>query len=287
MPTNPSPRNPYQPTPMRVLRAYYESTDRSLKTLELSFENQADRVAFFQKFNPGQFCQLSVFGKGESPLGVASAAWEGDFVRFTIQRMGSVTKALHNLKPGDTLGMRGPLGNGFPLADWKGKNLVIIGGGCAFSTLYALTKHVQHPKNRPDFAQLVVIYGARSSGLCMYKHDIQSWYQRDDMEVHQAIDVPEETWDHHVGYVPDVVKQIAPSPVNAVAIVCGPPIMTKFTLPALVSLGFPPEAIYTSLEKRMKCGIGKCGRCNIGSKFICKDGPVFSLAELNALPADI
>ena len=243
MPTNPSPRNPYQPTPMRVLRAYYESTDRSLKTLELSFENQADRVAFFQKFNPGQFCQLSVFGKGESPLGVASAAWEGDFVRFTIQRMGSVTKALHNLKPGDTLGMRGPLGNGFPLADWKGKNLVIIGGGCAFSTLYALTKHVQHPKNRPDFAQLVVIYGARSSGLCMYKHDIQSWYQRDDMEVHQAIDVPEETWDHHVGYVPDVVKQIAPSPVNAVAIVCGPPIMTKFTLPALVSLGFPPVVI--------------------------------------------
>jgi len=132
-----------------------------------------------------------------------------------------------------------------------------------------------------------VIYGARSSGLCMYKHDIQSWYQRDDMEVHQAIDVPEETWDHHVGYVPDVVKQIAPSPANTVAIVCGPPIMTKFTLPALVSLGFPPETIFTSLEKRMKCGIGKCGRCNIGSKYICKDGPVFSLAELNALPADI
>lgn len=272
---------------MRVLRAYFESTDRSLKTLELSFENHADSQAFFKKFNPGQFCQLSVFGKGESPLGVASAAWEGDFVRFTIQRMGSVTKALHDLKPGDPLGMRGPLGNGFPLADWKGKNLVIIGGGCAFSTLYALTKHVQHPQNRPDFGQLVVIYGARSSGLCMYKHDIQSWYQRDDMEVHQAIDVPEETWDHHVGYVPDVVKQIAPSPANAVAIVCGPPIMTKFTLPALVSLGFPPDTIFTSLEKRMKCGIGKCGRCNIGSKYICKDGPVFSLAELNALPADI
>jgi NAD(P)H-flavin reductase len=272
---------------MRVLRAYYESTDRSLKTLELSFENHADRQAFFRKFNPGQFCQLSVFGKGESPLGVASAAWEGDFVRFTIQRMGSVTKALHELKPGDTLGMRGPLGNGFPLSEWKGKNLVIIGGGCAFSTLYALTKHLQHPQNRPDYAQLVVIYGARSSGLCMYKQDIQSWYQREDMEVHQAIDVPEESWDHHVGYVPDVVRQIAPSPDNAVAIVCGPPIMTKFTLPALVSLGFPAEAIFTSLEKRMKCGLGKCGRCNIGSKYICKDGPVFSLAELNALPADI
>jgi len=280
-------RNPYLPTPMHVLHAYYESNDRSLKTLELSFDDPQDSAKFFRKFNPGQFCQLSIFGKGESPIGVASAAWEGDFVRFTVQKMGAVTKALHKLQPGDPLGMRGPLGNGFPLEAWKGKNLVIIGGGCAFSTLYALTKHVQHPQNRLDFGQIVVIYGARSSGLCMYKHDIQSWYKREDMEVHQAIDIPEEDWTHHVGYVPDVVKQVAPSPVNAVAIVCGPPIMTKFTLPALVQLGFPPEAIFTSLEKRMKCGIGKCGRCNIGSKYICKDGPVFSLAELNTLPADI
>jgi len=272
---------------MHVLHAYYESTDRTLKTLELSFDNSQDSTAFFRKFNPGQFCQLSVFGKGESPIGVASAAWEGDFLRFTVQKMGAVTKALHKLQPGDPLGMRGPLGNGFPLEAWKGKNLVIIGGGCAFSTLYALTKHVQHPQNRSDFGQIIVIYGARSSGLCMYKHDIQSWYKREDMEVHQAIDIPEEDWTHHVGYVPDVVKQVAPSPVNAVAVVCGPPIMTKFTLPALVQLGFPPEAIFTSLEKRMKCGIGKCGRCNIGSKYICKDGPVFSLSELNALPADI
>jgi NAD(P)H-flavin reductase len=201
--------------------------------------------------------------------------------------MGAVTKALHQLQPGDPIGMRGPLGNGFPLPEWQSKNLVIIGGGCAFSTLYALTKHVQHPEIRSNYGQIIVIYGARSSGLCMYKHDIQSWYQRDDMEVHQAIDVPEENWTHHIGYVPDVVKQVAPSPVNAVAIVCGPPVMTKFTLPALVQLGFPPEAIFTSLEKRMKCGLGKCGRCNLGSKYICKDGPVFSLAELNALPADI
>jgi len=147
---------------MHVLHAYYESTDRTLKTLELSFDNPQDSAAFFRKFNPGQFCQLSVFGKGESPIGVASAAWEGDFVRFTVQKMGAVTKALHKLQPGDTLGMRGPLGNGFPLEAWKGKNLVIIGGGCAFSTLYALTKHVQHPQNRPDFGQIIVIYGARS-----------------------------------------------------------------------------------------------------------------------------
>ena len=279
--------SPYLPIPMHVLHAYYESTDRSLKTLELSFDNPQDARDFFAAFNPGQFCLLSVFGKGESALGVASAAWEGDFVRFTAQKMGSVTTALHELKPGDSLGMRGPLGNGFPLEDWKGKDLVIIGGGCAFSTLYALTKHLHHPSNRGDYGKMTVIYGTRTSGLCMYKQDIAAWHQRDDMEVHQAIDVPENDWLHHVGYVPDVVKEVRPSPVNSVAVVCGPPIMTKFTLPALVELGFSPEAIFTSLEKRMKCGVGKCGRCNLGPNYICKDGPVFSLAELNSLPADL
>jgi len=272
---------------MHVLHAYYESTDRSLKTLELSFDDPQDAREFFAAFNPGQFCLLSVIGKGESALGVASAAWEGDFVRFTAQKMGSVTNALHELKPGDPIGMRGPLGNGFPLEDWKGKNLVIIGGGCAFSTLYALTKHLHHPSNRGDYGKMTVVYGTRSSGLCMYKQDIAAWHQRDDMEVHQAIDVPEQDWLHHVGYVPDVVKEVKPSPVNSVAVVCGPPIMTKYTLPALVELGFTPETIFTSLEKRMKCGVGKCGRCNLGPKYICKDGPVFSLAELNDLPADL
>ena len=280
-------KNPYFPLQMHILRTYYESTDHSLKTLELSFDDPEEAREFYRVYNPGQFCVLSLFGKGECALGIANAAWEGDFVRFTAQKMGSVTTALHQMQAGDPIGMRGPLGNGFPLNQWKGKNLVIIGGGCAFSTLYALTKHLYHPSVRGDYGQLKVIYGTRNSGLCMYKQDIQSWHQRDDLEIHQAIDVPEEGWDHHVGYVPNVVREVAPSPDNAVAIVCGPPIMTKFTLPALTQLGFPPEAVFTSLEKRMKCGIGKCGRCNIGPKYICKDGPVFSLAELDALPNDI
>lgn len=279
--------NPYSPMPMRIARAYYESNDRSLKTFELDFINDSDRIQFFEAYNPGQFCQLSIFGKGEAPFGVASAAWEGSFIRFTVQKMGEFTQVIHQMQAGDTIGVRGPLGNGFPLEEWQGKTLVVIGGGCAFSTLYALTKHVQHPDQRSKFKDLVVIYGARTSGLCMYKHDIQSWHERKDIDIHQAIDVPEDGWPHHVGYVPDVVREIAPSPKGAVAIVCGPPIMTKFTLPVLIELGFPPETIYTSLEKRMKCGLGKCGRCNLGPKFICKDGPVFSLAELNALPADI
>jgi len=279
--------NLYQPMPMRVERVINETSDLTLKSFELTFENKADQKAFFEKYNPGQFCQFSVFGKGEAPFGIASAAWEGPFVRFTVQNVGSLTQTIHHLQPGDLVGMRGPLGNGFPLDKLKGRNLVIIGGGCAFSTLYALTKHIMYKEHRKDFGQLTIVYGARNSGLCLYKADIESWYDRSDMVVHQAIDVPEEGWDHHVGYVPDVVKKVAPAPRNTSAIVCGPPIMTKFTLPILSELGFPPKEIYTSLEKRMKCGVGKCGRCNIGSKYVCKDGPVFTLAELQELPQDI
>ncbi|MDO9547263.1 MAG: FAD/NAD(P)-binding protein [Pelolinea sp.] len=279
--------NLYEPIPMRIERIIQETDDASLRSFELSFMRDADEKAFFKAYNPGQFCQLSIFGKGEAPFGIASAAWEGKFVRFTVQNVGSFTDTIHHSRVGDSIGMRGPLGNGFPIQDWKGKDVVVIGGGCAFSTLYALTKHIMHADNRKEYGRIVVIYGARSSGLCLYKPDIKSWYQRPDMEIHQAIDVPEEGWDFHTGYVPDVVKDVAPSPKNSVAVVCGPPIMTKYTLPILVEIGFDAKDIFTSLEKKMKCGVGKCGRCNLGPKYICKDGPVFTLAELNELPLDL
>jgi sulfhydrogenase subunit gamma (sulfur reductase) len=279
--------NLYEPIPMRIERIVQETDDKSLRSFELSFKKEIDKKAFFKAYNPGQFCQLSIFGKGEAPFGIASAAWEGDFVRFTVQNVGSFTDTIHRSQVGDSIGMRGPFGNGFPFQDWKGKDVVVIGGGCAFSTLYALTKHIMHADNRKKYGRIIVIYGARSSGLCLYKPDIKSWYQRPDMEIHQAVDVPEEGWDYHTGYVPDVVKDVAPSPKNSVAVVCGPPIMTKYTLPILVEIGFDPKDIFTSLEKKMKCGVGKCGRCNLGPKYICKDGPVFTLADLNELPLDL
>jgi len=279
--------NIYLPIPMQIERIIQETDDCSLRSFEISFKNKKDEKAFFKTYNPGQFCQVSIFGYGEAPFGIASAAWEGNFIRLTVQNVGSFSNRIHHSKVGDDIGIRGPLGNGFPIWDWKGKDLVVIGGGCAFSTLYALTKHIMHSDNRKDYGRIIVIYGARFSGLCLYKPDIKSWYERPDMEIHQAIDVPEEGWNYHTGYVPDVVKVVAPSPKNSIAVVCGPPIMTKYTLPILVDLGFSPETIFTSLEKRMKCGVGKCGRCNLGPKYICKDGPVFSLAELNELPLDL
>ena len=279
--------NPYEPVPMRIARAVVETDDEMLKSFELTFERDADRERFFTTYHPGQFCQLSLFGKGEAPFGVASAAWEGDFVRFTVNRIGLFTRALHDLKPGDPVGLRGPLGNWYPIDDLKGTNIIVIGGGYAFTTLYALTKHLMSPDVRPQYEDLTVVYGARNSGLFLYKNDIETWYEQERLVFHQAVDRPEEGWPHHVGFVPAVTKEIAPPADNAVVFVSGPPVMIRFTLLELHQLGFTSDRIYTSVEKRMKCGIGKCGRCNIGPKYICKDGPVFTQAQLLELPQDL
>jgi NAD(P)H-flavin reductase len=279
--------NPYQPIPMYIARTAVETEDHSLKSFELVFRNDADRQQFFSGYRPGQFCQLSLFGKGEASFGVASAAWEGSFVRFTVNKIGAFTNAIHAMTPGDPIGMRGALGTWYPIEACKGSDIVIIGGGYAFTTLYALTKHLLNPEVRSEYGDLTVIYGARDPGLFLYKPDVKTWYDRSDITFFQAIDNPQEGWPYLTGYVPAVTQEIAPSSKNAVAFVCGPPVMIKFTLPVLNELGFPPERIYTSLEKRMKCGIGKCGRCNIGPKYICQDGPVFSFAELRGLPSDL
>ena len=279
--------NPYEPVPMYIARTAVETADQSLKTFDLVFKRDEDREKFFAGYRPGQFCQLSIFGKGEASFGVASAAWEGNFVRFTINKIGAFTRTIHGMEPGDPIGMRGALGTWYPLEKWKGSDIVIIGGGYAFTTLYALTKHLLDPRVRPHYGDVTVIYGARDPSLFLYKPDIKTWYGRNDITFFQTIDNPLEGWPYLTGYVPTVTKEIAPSSRNAVAFVCGPPVMIKFTLPVLNELDFPPERIYTSLEKRMKCGIGKCGRCNIGPKYICKDGPVFSFAELRGLPADL
>jgi len=281
-----STQNPYQPMPMYIARTAVETEDHSLRSVELAFQHDSDRERFFSGYRPGQFCQLSIFGKGEASFGVASAAWEGSFVRFTINKIGVFTKAIHGMQPGDPIGMRGALGTWYPVEEWKGADIVVIGGGYAFTTLYALTKHLLDPKLRQEYGDLTVIYGAREPGLFLYKPEMKMWSRRDDVTLFQTIDTPREDWDGLTGYVPTVTKELAPRADNAVAFVCGPPVMIKFTLPVLNELGFPPDRIYTSLERRMKCGIGKCGRCNIGPKYVCKDGPVFSLAALGELPAE-
>lgn len=275
-------RNPYLPIPVRVKKTFIESEDRMLKTLDLIFLNKENKENF--KFMPGQFCEVSVWGKGEAPFGITSSPTEKEFLRFTVNRAGVVTTALHYLKEGDGLGIRGPLGNYYPIELFKGKNIVIIGGGFAFTTLRALTKYLL--AHREDFKDINIIYGARTPGMLLYKEELKEWERREDLKVCITVDKGDKDWQGLVGFVPTIVERKAPSPEDAYAVICGPPIMIKFTLPELIALGFPPERIYTSLEMRMKCGIGKCGRCNIGRFYVCKDGPVFNYAQLEKLPKE-
>jgi NAD(P)H-flavin reductase len=276
--------NPYLPYPVVIRKITVENEARDIKTFELVFRDKADREAF--AFRCGQFAELSLLGAGECPIGIASSPMDEDFVQFTVKRTGVVTGVLHSSEEGAAMGVRGPYGNGFPMELLEGSNVVIVAGGFAFTTLRSLINYILHPENRARFGELTVIYGARSPGELIYKYDLDTWGKRDDVKLHVTVDAGDEGWTGLVGYVPTILKDAAPSSENAVAVVCGPPIMIKFSLPVLEELGFPPDRVLNSLEMRMKCGIGKCGRCNIGEKYVCKDGPVFTLEQLQKLPSE-
>lgn len=277
--------NPYLPYPVRIDDIVAETEDKTLKTFRLVFLNQNDEKNF--NYIPGQFAELSIAGKGEVPIGIASSPTEKGFISFTVNEVGLVTKDLHKSKPGDIMGVRGPLGNWYPWDEMEGRNVVIIGGGFAFTTLRSSIVYMLHPENRSRFKDITVVYGARSPGMLLYKDELEAWEKRDDIHMHITVDNTDDPeWKYNVGFVPTITEQKVTSADDTVAIVCGPPVMIRFTQPVLEKLGFPPERIILSLEMRMKCGIGLCGRCNIGDQYVCKDGPVFPLSQLRELPQE-
>jgi len=277
--------NPYLPYPVRIEDITTETEDRNLKTFKFVFLESGDEEKF--SYTPGQFAELSVPGKGEIPIGIASSPTEKGHVSFTVNRVGLVTTHLHNMKEGDVMGIRGPLGNWYPWEQMEGKNVVIIGGGFAFTTLRSSIIYMLDKKNRDRFKDIIVVYGARSPGMLLYKDELTEWEKRDDLKMHITVDGTDDPeWKYNIGFVPAITEQKVTSAEDTIALVCGPPIMIKFTQPVLEKLGFPPERIILSLEMRMKCGIGICGRCNIGDQYVCKDGPVFSLAQLKQMPSE-
>jgi sulfhydrogenase subunit gamma (sulfur reductase) len=277
--------NPYLPYPVRIDQIITETEDRNLKTFKFVFLNPEDEKKF--SYHPGQFAELSIAGKGEISIGIASSPTEKGFLLFTVNKTGLVTTFLHNMKVGDIMGVRGPMGNWYPLDQMEGKSIVIVAGGFAFTTLRSTILYLLHPDNRKRFKDISVIYGARTPGMLLYKDELAAWEARDDIKVHITVDGTDDPdWKYNIGFVPAITEKKAPSADNAYALVCGPPIMIKFTQPALEKLGFPAERIIMSLENRMKCGIGMCGRCSVGPEFVCKDGPVFTLAKLNTLPKE-
>ncbi len=247
-----------------------------VKTFHFNFKDEKLRQEF--TFESGQFGEYSVFGVGEAPFCISSSPTRKDHLEFTVQRVGKVTKALHQLGAGSEIGVRGPYGKSFPLDLLKGKNLVFVGGGIGLAPLRSLIWNIVD--NRDSYGNVDIIYGARSPGDLCFKYDLDAWHEDSAMRIVTTIDREHPDWTGKVGLVPRVLEEVAPSADNAVAIVCGPPIMIRFTFPSLEKLGFAPEQMITTLEKRMKCGIGKCGRCNIGNLYVCRDGPVFTYAQI-------
>ncbi|MBE7085067.1 MAG: hydrogenase [Clostridiales bacterium] len=232
---------------------------------------------------PGQCAMVSVPGVGECMFSITSSPTNKEFMEFSIKKCGCVTEVLHAMEVGQQITVRGPYGKNFPVEeDFKGKDLLFIAGGIGLAPLRSVINYVRH--YRENYGKVVIVYGARSKEDLVDINEIQTeWVNEPNMEVYLTIDRPQDDWDGHVGFVPAYVKELGLNP-NMTAVLCGPPIMIKFTLAGLLELGFDKSNVFTTLELRMKCGIGKCGRCNVGDKFVCKDGPVFRMTELDELP---
>ena len=230
-------------------------------------------------FLPGQFVLVSKYGAGESVFAVSSDPADAARIAVSVQAIGKHTGALHEVDPGETLGLRGPYGNHFPIDDWAGKNVFIVGGGIGLAPLRPVIYSLL--KRKEDFSSLSLVYGARSPELLVYRQELEDW--KEAMDVHLTVDRANGDWDGKVGVVPKVLTDLKVSPENAVAVVCGPPIMIRFAHIALRDLGFKDEQIFTTLEMKMKCGVGLCGRCNTDHRYICKDGPVFRMDEIDSL----
>lgn len=265
---------------------------------------------------PGQFGLLNVFGVGESVFAICNLPNNQGVMEFSVMRVGNVTNRLHQMQVGDQVGVRGPYGNLFPVRDWKGKDLVFIGAGIGISPVRSVYDFVLAPENRQDYGEITIIYGARTPADLVYKGAFEQLAAREDVDLWRCIDWKfgpkgpiegnaDTGWpainmqepgstvltddmtreQKFTAFVPQLVEVVKPRPNNSIVVTCGPPIAIRFITQALEKLGWPADQIYTTLENRMKCGIGKCGRCNIGSTYVCKDGPVFTYEEVLKLPA--
>lgn len=274
--------NIYKPYMMEIEQIVEETPD--VRTFRLKFKDTADAEKF--SFKAGQFGEYSVFGEGESTFCVASSPTRNGYIECTFRKAGRVTKALANLEVGDTVGFRGPYGNTFPIEEWEGKNLLYIAGGIALPPMRCVIWNTIDLRKK--YKDITIVYGARTVADLVYKHELKEWAERPDIKLITTVDPGGQTpdWKGEIGFVPAIVEKVAPSSVNTIAILCGPPVMIKFTMPVLKKLGFKDKDIYTTLENRMKCGFGKCGRCNVGKVFVCKDGPVFSYEQILSMPEE-
>lgn len=260
----------------RVARSRHETAD--VWTLDLELVG-----GVWNGFSPGQFNMLSVFGVGEAPISFSGEPTDNSRIVHTVRAVGPVSKALCHLKVGETLGLRGPYGNAWPMQEATGRDVVVIAGGLGLAPVRPALYRLMAERSR--YGRVTLLYGARNPAEILFRREIEAWRKRLDMDVEVTVDHASTDWHGHVGVVTKLVPRAAFDPANTLAIVCGPEIMMRFAAKALGDAGIPDGMIYLSMERNMKCGVGLCGHCQLGPVFICRDGPVFTQTEMKNLMA--
>jgi sulfite reductase subunit B len=271
-------RSLYQPTLAEMVKVEQLTKTEKLFTMHLKDRRDLGHRA-------GQFVEVSVFGIGEAPISVTSSPSRNGVFELCVRKVGDVTGALHGMKPGSTVGVRGPFGNGFPVEKMRGKDLLFAPGGLGLPPLRSLINQVLD--ERESFGRVIILCGARSPSELLFKDELARWEARDDVEFHVTVDRGDESWTGNVGVITTLFPKITVNPRNTVAVTVGPPVMYRFVIMELLSKGIQDGRIYLSLERRMKCGVGKCGHCQINNVYVCQKGPVFSYAQLKELPEAI
>jgi len=273
--------NPYLPIKAKIESIIQETTspDLDVKTFRIKLQNEEPFP-----YLPGQFIEFSIPGIGECPFGFASMPNDDGSFDITIKRTGKVTNRIHALDEGSSVWIRGPFGNTFPMEKMQGSDLLIVAGGIGLAPLRPFIQYVLSKENRDKYGKLDMLLAARSSTDHCFTYDYDNWQKTGDTTIKQTIDREEPGWNGLIGFPHNLIRDLSLDLKNRYAILCGPPIMIKAVQEALTEMGIPPDKLYTTLEMRMTCGVGKCAKCNIGHQYICIDGPVFSIAELSTMP---
>jgi len=265
----------YQPTLAELVKIEQLTENEKLFTLYLDGGRDLGHKA-------GQFVEVSVFGVGEAPISVTSSPARNGTFELCVREAGDVTGALHRMEPGSTVGIRGPFGNGFPVDRMRGKDLLFAPGGLGLAPLRSLIN--QALDERESFGRVIILYGAKTPTELLFKDELAQWEARDDVEFHVTVDRGDASWTGNVGVITTLFPKITVNPRNTVAVTVGPPVMYRFVLMEFLGKGIQDGRIFLSLERKMKCGLGKCGHCQINNVYVCQKGPVFSYAQLKELP---
>ena len=265
--------NPYRPWPARITSI----TDLTATEKLFEFRLIDERIRNAFSHEPGQFVEVSIFGIGEAPISISSSPTKRGFIELCVRKAGAFTTALHQMQCGDIVGIRGPFGRGFPLEKMKGHDILLVAGGLGIAPLRSLINNVHD--ERSEFGKVTIIYGSKSPSEVMFRDQFEMWRHRKDFDLHLTVDNADDTWDGEIGMVTKPFETLELDATNTFGAVCGPPVMYRFVIEEMRKKNMSYDRIYLSFERHMKCGMGKCGHCQIGHQYVCLDGPVFNYWE--------